>query len=202
MILEAKRILKNSSYKRCNFEAYQLKKGGESYQELSYFEHAGSVLGLGINAKSNLAGEIVFENLPAKDRFVSSYFLGRQINKRYTMANFIIWHLLKGFRNESFRKLFNEDPLKIFKEELIFLENIGLIKKQNGVLRYIREWTMRGLFDYFSCAKIFYGKDILSELKKVYNDRYNPRKNCNFNKYFIKLFQDYLVTVLYYDVGF
>lgn len=202
MILEAKKILEDSGYKRYGFEAYQLKKGGESYQEFSYFERAGSVLGLGARAKTNLAGEIVFENLPGKDGFLSFRFVGYPITKRYTMANFVIWHLLKGLKNEFFWQVFNEDVFKVFKEELFFLENAGLIKKTSDEFRYIGDKSMRRLFDYFSYTKIFYGEEILRPLRKAYASKYKPSEDYNSSKYFIRLFQDHLATVLHYDIGF
>jgi oxygen-independent coproporphyrinogen-3 oxidase len=201
MISEAKKILKGNGYKRWGFEAYQLTKGGEDYQESSYTEYPGSVLGLGIFAKSNLAGQLVFENLPKNKKFTSCIFSGYPIDERYTMAHYVILHLLKGLRQTSFYNIFKKELTNIFKEELSFLKDIKFISENDGVYRYAGPWSVEGLFDYFSYTKIFFGKDIISDLKTKYRGRYIPSRDYSFKNNSVKIFQDLWIMNMYYDIG-
>ena len=201
MIYRAKQLLKDKGYKRYGFEAYQLRKGGESYQEFSYTGSAGSILGLGIFAKTNLAGEIVFESFLKRDKFESSYFLGYPITKRYTMANFIILNLIKGFTKQAFKKVFNEELFDVFGKELSFLKKEKKVIYNGDILRTREDGTLKGLFDYFCYTKVFYGDDILSKLKLIYKNKYHSFEDYNFNKYFTKISQDHWITCLYYDMG-
>lgn len=201
MILEGKKILESAGYKIFGFEAYQLKKGGESYIEFSHNVHGGSILGLGIFAKTNLTGRIILESLSKNGRQLSCFHKGSIITKRYSMANFVILNLLKGLRDTSFQKVFNESLLRVFGEELGYLKNKKLITAYNGFYRYSGQRTVRGFFDYFSYSKIFFGEELLGNLRKKLKNKFIPSENYSSDKYLMTFFQDHLILGLYYNVG-
>jgi len=199
MIIEAKAILKAGGYHRYGFEAYQRRPGGENYQQLSYLNNFANILGLGHNTQSMFFDKIIFRNMDKKG--LNECFYGCSINKRYVMAGYLGFHLLKGFKHSQFQKVFGESVLSVFKREMDFLVKSGMISVSRERLLYAGPWTMDGLFEYFSATKIFYGKDLLSKLHKKYRGKYSIKKTYSLKKSFFNVIEDNWIAGLYYDGG-
>ncbi len=200
MIVGAKRILDNSCYRREGFSSYQLKTA--SQKEAACTTYPGSVLGIGTFAKSNLAGKIVFQILPVKNKFTSCYFQGYRVDKTYTMAQYLIMQLLWGLPVESFKSVFGEDVKKVFSAELAHLKRSGILAEDKNILKYCGKWSIPGLFDYFSYTKIFFGKRILNSLIRKYSNRYHQNEDFSLQKHFTKIMGDLWLVRTYYDLGY
>lgn len=201
MIQNSIKLLKNAGYKRYGFENFQLSTGGESSNEYSYFFNAGSILGLGAFAKSNLACQVVFETCFRENQSPPYYFNGCSITEKYSMANFVISNLLKGLDRQHFYSIFAKDVYDVFNKEFDYLIEKSLVSSDNNVYKYDCEKTVKGLFDYFTYTKILYGNQIISHLRNAYGKRYDSSEDYGAKRYLINFLQDYFVLGIYYDVG-
>ncbi len=200
MILEAKKILRDNGYERAGFAAYRLNQ--KTSLKTSGPACLRSVLGLGAFGRSNLAGQLVFENISQGENLTSCHFSGFKINKRYTMAQYIILHLLKGLRKIDFCTIFQEDFDQLFKKEIYLLKELRLIKEHEGTYRYSMPWTVEGMLEYFSLTKIFFGEEFILLLKNNLKRDYNPSRDYRSRKHLVNIFQDLWIMRTYYDLGY
>ena len=196
MILKAKDLLEEHGYSQKGFNGYQ-RLGiipEENEQEAIC---PGNILGLGLFAKSNLGGELLFEDLPSSaDNPTPIRYKGYAITPRYTMAAYAQLYLLKGLKRSAFKLLFGQDIESAFDKDFPSLINTGLIVKDQDTYRYNGPWTIQGLFDYYAYTKILLSSTILRDLKQ------RQKGNHHTDQYLVvRLLQDLSFVRTYYNLG-
>jgi coproporphyrinogen III oxidase-like Fe-S oxidoreductase len=200
MVLQAKKMLEGYGYANKGQRGYLKDAVNESWK----FEpdvYPGGVLGLGLLAKSNLPGELVFETQPRDNDFSSGRYVGYPIDKQYSMAQYALLHLLYGLETKAFKRVFGEEFISVFGGEVQRLLEQRIISKNNGAYSYSGTRTLKELFNYFSHAKILLGEKIIGELRRVYMSQYDPFKNYGTNEGLSEVFQDLGFVREYYQVG-
>ena len=200
MILQAKTLLEGYGYANKGQEGYLKDAMGQSTKFESNV-YPGGVLGLGLLAKSNLPGELVFETLPQGNDFSAGRYVGYPIDKRYTMAQYVLLHLLYGLEEEAFQRIFGKEFISVFGKEIQALLEQRIISKNNGTYSYSGTRTLKDLFNYFAHAKIFLGEKIIGDLRKVYVSKYDPDRNYGSNEDLLQVFQNFDYAREYYQVG-
>ena len=196
MILKAKALLEEHGYSQKGFNGYQ--RPGITPQENEQQDICpGNILGLGLFAKSNLAGELLFEDLPSSDdNSAPIRYKGYAIDRRYTMAAYAQLYLLKGLKRSAFKHLFGQDIESAFKKNFLSLINTGLIVKDQDSYRYNGPWTIQGLFDYYTNTKILLSSSMLRDLKQSITNKHLPQQSL-----MIRLLQDLSFVRTYYNLG-
>ncbi len=200
MILQAKMMLEGYGYANKGQRGYLKDAVGES-RKFESDVYPGGVLGLGLLARSNLPGELVFHAFPRGNDFSAVRYAGYPIDKRYTMAQYALLHLLYGLETKAFQKVFGEEFTSVFGNEIRILLEQHIISKNNGTYIYSGTRTLKELFDYFSYAKIFLGEKIIGDLRKVYVSKYDPARNYGSMEDLLKVFQNFEYAREYYQVG-
>lgn len=200
MILRAKAMLEGYGYGNKGQRGY-LKGAANECQKFEPDVCPGGVLGLGILARSNIPGELVFETLPRSNDFSMSRYVGYPIDSRYSMAQYALLHLLYGLEIKAFQKNFGEDFSSVFEKEIQSLLGQRIISKNNGTYSYRGSRTLKELFNYFAYVKIFLGDKILGELKKTYTSQYDPLRNYEASENVFEAFQNLGFAREYYQVG-
>lgn len=200
MVLEAKHLLHDKGYRRHGFEAYQRQRGGDNCQQLLFLNTFTNILGLGWNAQSMFCGGVVFRTL---DKGAGAFYEGTSVDERYAMANFLIFHLLKGVTSAEFRRVSGRDLTDVFRDEIALLERSGLVGARRQGFKYTGQWTPEGLFEYFAATKIFYGKEMIGRLKVLLKDRYDRRHQYTFKQDgFVSKGIDPFFMNTFYDLGY
>ena len=205
MMIEAKKILENNGYKRDGFEAYQLNKRAYNFQQSDTVNNFSNIFAFGENTVSVIFDKLIYKcvNWECVSSGKAPEFKGTLIDERYAKARFMTWYLWKGFKNKDFHNIFGEEPENIFKEELAFLENLGLVNRKNGDIKYVSGGKMADLFDYFAYTNIFYGEEMLLSLKRHFKNYYSLKYKYNFlQDGFLPKINDHFFMLTYYDMGY
>ncbi len=201
MVMRAKEMLGQQCYGKTGLESYSRRGSLDVYHESSFLERAGSVIGLGVHAMSNLRDEMVFRLMPGARAFTNGHYEGIKPPENYSRANYMIFHLLKGLDADKYRSVFGDDPHTVFKTELQFLESAGIIHQRKGVLAFKQGAGLSRWMDYFAYTKIFYGEDLLERLRVHFAGKYRENVDYREQRFFLNFFQDIWVASLYHDVG-
>jgi oxygen-independent coproporphyrinogen-3 oxidase len=201
MVAGAKKLLESALYRKTGLESFSNGEVKDVYHETSFLERAGSVVGIGVHAMSNLRDELVFRSAPGKAALTREHYVGMAPPKNYAMAQYMIFHLLWGLDRDRFRKLFGQDSHDVFEKELQYLLSRQIIHREGGRLIFRATSSLAQWMDYFSHTKIFYGEELLMQLKKHFSGRYDPRVDYSGQRFLLNFFQDIWVASLYYDVG-
>lgn len=200
MVIQGKKMLESYGYCNKGHMGYLKGAAGEC-QKFESDIYPGGVLGLGVLARSNLPGELVFETLPRGNDFSIGRHVGYPIDKRYSMAQYALLHLLYGLETKAFQRIFRENFSFVFEKEMQILLEQRIILKNNGTYRYYGTRTLKELFNYFTHAKIFLGDKIIGELREIYASQYDPARNYGTDENLLKVFQNLGFAQEYYQVG-
>ena len=201
MILKAKALLEKHGFLQKGFSGYQRSKAAIQENEEQPV-CPGNVLGLGMFAKSNLSGELLFEDVPSSsDAPASIRYKGYAIDRQYTMASYAQLHLLKGLKRPAFKLLFGQDIESAFKKEFPLLLNAGLIVKDQDTYRYSGPWTIHGLFDYYTYTKILLSRTLLRDLKHAHQKQGVKNNYMPEQSFVLRLLQDLSFVRTYYNLG-
>ncbi len=200
MIIQAKTVLEGYGYGNKGQRGYFRHAIGES-QKVDPYVCPGGVLGLGLFAKSNLPGELVFECLPCGNDLYSARYMGYPIDKHYAMAQYAFLHLLDGLDTKAFQRIFGEDFLHVFGEDIESLVKRRIVAKNNEGFCYSGSRTPKGLFDYFAHVNILLGKKMIAELRQGDRFRYNSRINYGSKEHLLQVLQNLNYAQEYYQLG-
>ncbi|MBF0511148.1 MAG: radical SAM protein [Candidatus Omnitrophica bacterium] len=199
MIHQAKMMLEGYGYGNKGQRGY-FKEARDESCKLDAKVYPGGVLGLGLLAKSNLPGTLVFKTLLDADKMTGRY-IGFAIDKRYSMAQYAWLHMLYGLDTKAFRKIFGQDFLSVFSQEIRFLLDKGVISKKKEVYSYAGQRTIKRLFNYFAYTQILLGEKMIGKFKQVLRFKYDPCREYGSNADLVKVFQNFEFTREYYQVG-
>jgi hypothetical protein len=108
---------------------------------------------------------------------------------------------LYGLETKAFQKVFGEEFTSVFGNEIQALLEQHIISGNKGTYIYSGTRTLKALFDYFAYARIFLGKKIIGELRKVYASKYDPDRDYGSREFLLKAFEDFEYAREYYQVG-
>ena len=117
------------------------------------------------------------------------------------MSQYALLHLLYRLETKEFYRIFGEEFTSVFGKEINSLLEQGIISQNNGTYRYCGTRALKELFAYFAHAKIFLGKKIIGELRRLYVSQYKTTRNYGSNEDLLQVFQNFEYARDYYQVG-
>lgn len=200
MLEAAKAVLGDGGYYREGFEGYQRSARADNSQQTDFLERSEDILGLGHGAQTMIRGHVIFRDVSADLK--GPVYHGFKIEPRYSMAQYIILHALKGLPYHVFEACFGIKVDHAFAQEISFLCQAGILRMDQDALVYCGPWTMEGLFDYFVFTKVFFGSRLL-ELVRKRSFEYDPGRSYDFaSDGFRAKMDDPFFLLTLYDVGY
>ena len=200
MMYASREILESNGYYRDGFEAWQCSKGADNVQQTAFLESRRDILGIGFNAQSNFYGRAIIRDMSIDTKSVS--FVGCEVDESYTLANYMVSHLLKGVSQQEFSAVAGRDIREVFNGGLSLLERTGVVRDDGRTIRYAGPWTPEGLFEYFSMVKVLLGKELLDQLKERHAS-YDPDHTYTFaDDGFVPKMNDAFFLLNLYDTGY
>jgi coproporphyrinogen III oxidase-like Fe-S oxidoreductase len=200
MILQTKTALEDLGYANKGQQGYCKGAKGQSLK-LETDSFPGGVLGLGMLAKSNLPGELVFMNLPKGRDSSDVRYVGYPIDKHYSMAQYVSLHLLYGLETKEFHRVFGEEFDAVFGKEIKDLAAQGIISRNDRTYCFSGARNLKDLFEYCAYTKVLLGENLIQELRMHYNAEYDPNRKYGSKEDLLKVFQDFEFAREYYQLG-
>lgn len=201
MLVLGKALLVSRGYVRQGLDSHQRISTGAHNKDYR-LTYPGNVLGLGEEAKSNLAGRLLFQVRRGHTDKRQTLYAGYAVDERYAMAVYAQLHLLQGLDTGVFEKVFGRGFESTFRGEVKTLMQRGIVHYNDGQYHYSKPWTIEGLFEFLYYTKILLGEKVISDLKAVHRDRYVATQQGLCASPLSRMFQELWCTRTYYDVGY
>ncbi len=205
MMLLAKQVLSSCGYAKGEYGFFHKKEAPfqRHAQQVGLTMKAESLLGFGPYAYSRLIGKGTWFSRWDKKDPSSVVYEGCQISLKYYMADYLVKKAWSGVKSTEFKNLFGQPAEHVFQKELKLLKQKNIISSDGGNIRYIGPRNIEGVYNYYTYTSIFYGKQILSQMKKKYGSAYSPEKQYSWGNDALKRkMQDTVFMMTLCDCGF
>lgn len=156
---------------------YAMEKGDEQKENIQLYNtsrESCSVIGIGAEALSHARNQMHYLKKAGYDQYINILsdkkieIKGYKLNKEIEMRGMMIKRLEKDSKIDinNFKKIFNENPLKVFNKEIEELKRINKIKVYRDRIKLITERKI----EPFLYAKFFYTPDILKKFDEIIDD--------------------------------
>lgn len=179
IMLDASHQILRKAFKEIDSENAGSCEKAENAQETDLRKENSSLLGIGYGAQSHVFGQAWYQHphlitMRSKPSFKEvPAFFGVKGSMDEEMRKFIFSNLQRGFSRKFFYKLFNKDPLKVFRDEIYGLAKRGMLRLEGDrVVSFIGSRQ-----DFLVYSKVFYSKARIKAIFGAHKKEYGPKKD-------------------------
>ena len=192
-------LLEAGFLRKCHFGIYTRNgEPDENHYDEAYLRHEEAIAGFGPFARGQFPGAVFYHagelkstaDLPTVDACAQ--------DAGYVMSYYAMIALIYGLDEKVFLKRFGVSLDRHCGEGLRYLQKSGLVAFSKGIWKYSGKWEICRIREFILLSRVLFGEALLSRLRTLFLNRYDPRKDYSRGNSLLKAYADDFLMTLYY----